>query len=100
MQPPRGHRTPASRCREFAVERRLFARSAPTIGKERREPIEQEVVRLASFEVSLSVCLGKHTSFPPMIVDIERQHAMATRQTFTSAINSRPGHPAKTIGLE
>src|SRR5580692_1385246 len=91
MQPPRGHRTPASRCREFAVERRLFARSAPTIGKERREPTEQEVARLASFEVSLSVCLGKHTSFHPMIVDIERQHAMTTRQMFTSAINSQPG---------
>src|ERR1700688_1033165 len=50
MHPPRGHRTPASKSREYAVERRSFARSVPTVGKERREPIEQEIEQLVSLE--------------------------------------------------
>src|SRR5665213_449184 len=85
MQHPREHRTPASKSREFAVERRLFVRSVPAVGKERRELIEPEVGQLVSFRVSLSVCFGKNTSFYPTIIDKSPSHSASRISTAMSA---------------
>jgi hypothetical protein len=52
--------------------------------------MEQEVEQLASFGASLSICLGKHTSFRPMIVDKSRYRSLtAARFAQDASVGAR-----------